>query len=73
MEKLRVEYFNSTELLSISDTLLQSIDDCKKAIELVNNYQSQNAIRKEIEFYTKLNERVCRLNELLYGEPLREV
>ena len=72
MEKLRVEYFNSTELLGISNALLLAIENCNKAYALVNDRATLNAIDKETKFYLNLNERVCRLNELLYGEPLRE-
>lgn len=72
MVKVTDTYFNEEELFIMSNALISAIANCEKALTLVNDNGSVQAINKEMKTLSKLNERVCTLNRLLYGEELRE-
>lgn len=72
MVKVTETYFNEEELFIISNSLISAIANCEKALTLVNDNGSVRAIQGEMKSLSKLNERVCTLNRLLYGEELHE-
>ena len=53
--------FTNEELSMISDALLQSMQECDKAYNLVNSWGAKEAIRKERETLQALNIKVCNL------------